>query len=421
MHPFVDHLHFPTSLALDDGGTIYVAESGLPFDGAPSGGAVSRVGPNGECMRLIEGLRAPVNGLVWHDGSLIISEGGDPGRISRLDLASGNRHTILDHLPGFGNYHVNMARVGPDRKLYFSQGAMTNSGVIGADSNDLAWLGEIRHNCDIPGYDVVPGEWVAVTRGPPPARSDVRTGPFARFGNVVPPGTRIAGKVPCTSAVMRCDLDGGNLELVAWGIRNAYGIGFLADGRLLATDQGADARGVRPISNCPDFLYEIVDGAWYGWPDFFGGAPVTDARFRCPLDDSPRFILLNHAELPAPQKALLEFEVNACAVKFAQVPAGVARFSGDLIVAQFGDERPMTGPPGPRVGRNLVRISTADWSVHPVPRLPFSRPIDIAFTPDGSNAYVVDFGAFEITPDKRIAAGAGTGRIWKLPATFMEE
>src|SRR5471032_1830285 len=143
MHAFVENLNFPTSVALDDADTIYIAESGLPFDGAPVGGSVWRIDADGGKTCLLRGLRAPVNGLTWHEGGLIISEGGYPGRISRLDLTTGAHSTIIDDLPGFGNYHTNMALVGPDSKLYFSQGAMTNSGVIGADSNDLAWLKKI--------------------------------------------------------------------------------------------------------------------------------------------------------------------------------------------------------------------------------------------------------------------------------------
>ena len=55
---------------------------------------------------------------------------------------------------------------------------------------------------------------------------------------------------------------------MAWGLRNAYGLGFLPDGRLIATEQSADARGSRPIGNAPDALYVVEQGAWYGWPDF---------------------------------------------------------------------------------------------------------------------------------------------------------
>jgi glucose/arabinose dehydrogenase len=421
MHAFVENLNFPTSIALDDADTVYIAESGLPFGGAPHGGSVSRIGADGSKTVLLAGLRAPVNGLTFHQGSLIISEGGHPGRISRLDLASGAHSVILDHLPGFGNYHTNMALVGPDGKLYFSQGAMTNSGVIGADSNDLAWLKKIQHNYDLPGYDITLAGFTATTPALDGAAGDtVHTGAFTSWGTVLPEGTAVAACLPCTSAVMRCGIDGSDLELVAWGVRNAYGLCFLDDGRLIATDQGADARGVRPISECPDFLYQIEAGGWYGWPDYYGGTPVTDARFRAPDGSLPGFVLRDHASLPPPRRALLDFAVNACAVKMAQVPAHFPSHQGELVVAQFGDERPMTGPPGRTAGRNLVRVSPSDWSLHDLPALPLSRPLDIVFCAHSATAYVVDFGHFEFRLDKSISATAASGRVWQLPANFME-
>ena len=215
---------------------------------------------------------------------------------------------------------------------------------------------------------------------------------------------------------MRCNLDGSDLELVAWGLRNPYGLTFLRDGRLLATEQGADARGSRPVWNCPDFLYEIHEGAWYGWPDFFGGQPITDDRFTRPDHTRQEFVLANHQELPPPRKPLMEFQVNACATKFVELQG---KYESTLLVALFGDERPLTGPAGAHVGRTLVRVSTSDWSLHETPPFPFMRPLDVAVDSSG-NLYVVDFGRFDIRPDKGIAAAAGSGCLWKFPLDFLE-
>ncbi len=418
MEVFADGLNFPTSLAQSPDGVLYVAESGLPFAGAPAGGVIWRLNHDGSRReRVLDGLRAPVNGLLWHEDALIVSEGGHPGRLLRFTPATGATVTLVDDLPGFGNYHTNMVAVGPDGKLYFSQGAMTNSAVMGPDSVDLAWLRELQHNADIPGYDITLAGISAASAG-----SDgvlVETGAFAPFGTVHPPGTPLQGKTPCTAAVMRCNADGSDLELVAWGLRNAYGLGFLPDGRLLATDQGADVRGVRPVWNCPDFLYQVKVGAWYGWPDYFGGLPIDHARFRAPDGSAQPFAIADHACLPAPERALVEFDINACAVKFAIIPAGHAH-AGDILVAQFGDERPMTGPAGPQVARDLVRVNTRDWTLHAVSIDGPLRPLDVAFSNDGCWIYVVDFGAFEFTANKRIDARAGSGRVWRIAATALE-
>src|SRR5689334_16705004 len=126
-------LSFPTSLTFDGDGVAYVAESGLPFGGAPPGGTVWRLAPDGTRAPIATGLRPPVNGLTFHDGGLYVSEAGHPARISRFEL-DGGQTVILDNLPGPGNYHTNMVAFGPDGKLYFSQGAMSNTAIIGLDA-----------------------------------------------------------------------------------------------------------------------------------------------------------------------------------------------------------------------------------------------------------------------------------------------
>lgn len=407
-----DGLSFPTSLTFDGDGTAYVAESGLPFGGAPPGGRIWRLDPDGGRSLLAEGLRPPLNGLVFHDGALIAS-GGDRGYITRVEL-DGSLHTILDGLPGPGNYHTNMVVPGPDGKLYFSQGALTNLGIVGLDAYELGWLRRLPHGHDIPGLAVELRGVVVETEDPldddPAARA--RTGAFSPFGSAHAAGTRLAPSVPCTAAIMRCAPDGSDLELVAWGVRNAYGMGFLPDGRLIVTDQGSDDRGSRPIGNVPDLLFEIREGAWFGWPDFIGGEPVTADRYVPTRGPRPDFVLANHGELPPPEAALLRFPVNTAAVKFDVAPAGASGIAGHLVIALFGDERPMTGPPGPRVGRCVVRVDPADWSLHPFAN-GFLRPIDVRFAPDGA-LHVLDFGDFEMREAGGLDARASSGCVWRL-------
>lgn len=411
-----DDFSFPTSVTQGDGGSLYVAESGLPFGGAAPGGRIWRLAPSGQRELIAAGLRPPVNGLTFHDGGLYVSEGGPPGRISRLEL-DGRQAVILDNLPGPGNYHTNMVAFGPDGKLYFGQGAMTNLGIIGLDAYELGWLRRLPHAHDIPGLDIVLTGVSVETPNPlvadPNAR--VRTGAFVPFGTPSEPGQRIAAELPCTAAVMRCNPDGSELELVAWGLRNAFALGFLPDGRLLAVDQGADDRGSRPVGNAPDLLYVVRPGAWYGWPDFIGGIPLTGAQFRPTRGPAPTMLLANHDELPAPEAPLLRFPPHVAAVKFAVAPHRAdLPWAGQLFVALFGDEAPMTAPAGPKVGRSVARIDPADWSLHPVIAEPLARPIDVQIADDGRSLLVVDFGQFEMTAERGVAAVAGSGKLWRI-------
>jgi glucose/arabinose dehydrogenase len=408
----VDGLSFPTSVTFDDAGRVFVAESGLPFGGAEPGGRIWCV-ESGDRWLVAGDLRAPVNGLVWHGGDLFVSEGGHPQGISKIG-PDGSRATVLEGLPGPGNYQLNMTAVGPDGKLYFSQGAMTNTAIVGLDSYEIGWLGRLPHAHDIPGYDVVLAGVNVETDDPVAAgdRQRTSTGAFSSFGTTTEAGQRISGEVPATAALMRCNLDGSDLELVAWGLRNAYGLLFLSDGRLLAVDQGADDRGSRPVGNVPDLLFEVEEGAWYGWPDFIGGTPMTDERFRPTRGPAPTAVLANHDTLPEPARALVEFPPHAAATKLDVAPPS-REWAGHLFVALFGDEAPMTAPPGPKVGRGVARVDPADWSLHPFLREGLNRPIDVRFDPTGQWLHIVDFGEFEMS-DQGLEAVPGTGKLWRL-------
>jgi len=205
---------FPTSVAFDDAGTLFVAESGLPFGGAQPGGRVWRLDGTGREL-VADGLRPPVNGLTAHEGALYVSEGGHPARIARID--DRGISPVIEGLPGPGNYHTNMCVFGPDGKLYFSQGAMTNAAIVGLDAYELGWLRRLPHAHDVPGLPVrltgVNAETPDPLAGEPERRT--LTGAFAPFGTPTKAGDRVPASVPCTAGILRCDPDGGGLELVA--------------------------------------------------------------------------------------------------------------------------------------------------------------------------------------------------------------
>jgi len=415
-----DGLSFPTSLSIGKDGSFYVAESGLAFDGASPGGRIWHLEFDGRRTLLAENLGAPVNGLTLQNDRLYVSEGGHPGRISHFDLRGRAQQVILDNLPSNGNYHTNMVAFGGDGKLYFSQGAMTNTGIIGLDAYELAWLRRLPHSYDLPGYDITLSGVNVETLNPLSGNKNTRTqtGAFSPFGERTKIGQRIAAQLPCTAAIMRCNEDGSELELVAWGLRNAYGLGFLPDGRLLAVDQGADDRGSRPVGDVPDMLFEVRKGAWCGWPDFIGDVPITDPRYRPKRGAAPTFLLANHNELPRPERPLLCFPPHAAAVKLDVAPQRVSAWVGQIFIALFGDEVPMTAASGPRVGRSVVRVDPVDWSLHPFVQDRLLRPIDVRFSPVDDSLYILDFGNFEMLADGAVNAEAKSGKLWRcrLPA-----
>jgi glucose/arabinose dehydrogenase len=423
-----DGFSFPTSLTFDDEGTAYVAEAGLPFSGAAPGGRIWRLAPGGGRELLADGLRPPVNGLTFHDGFLYVSEGGHPGRISRFDRA-GQQTTILDNLPGPGNYHTNMVAFGPDGKLYFSQGAMTNTGIVGLDAYELGWLRRLPHAHDLPGHDIVLAGVNVHTPSPLSAEpgAQTATGAFASFGTSTAAGQRIPAQLPCTAAVMRCNPDGSELELVAWGLRNPYGIAFHPDGRLFATEHGSDERGRRYILGDLEDFYEIVEGAWYGWPDFASGIRLDDPYWG-DGGQGREPVIAEHPD-PNPPKPFANFEVHAGPNGFDFCRDAAFGFEGDAFVALFGDIAPVTTRIMTPKGFKVVRVDmrskrVVDFAVNkiagPASKLPhegFERPSHCQFGPDGA-LYVVDWGEIEIAPERGgIRMQKGTGTLWRIRRT----
>lgn len=430
----VENLNFPTSIAARAGdtadGDLYIAESGLPWGSRnPTGGRVWKIHHDGSREPLRDGLGVPLNGLTWHPGTaqhdspqfaegFYLAEGGKPGKISHLGL-NGEYTPIRDKLPGGGNYQTCMVAVGPDARLYFAQGALTNAAIVGLDALQLGWLRHLPHPQDKPGFEIELTGLSVETDDPFHPGERAHTGAFAQFGERHPPGTRLPAELPCTAGLMSMQPDGSDLRLEAWGLRNAYGIGFLPDGRLIASEQGCNERGSRPIGHAPECLYEIKRGAWYGWPDFIAGRPVSADEFMTHGGDRPAFVLANHDQLPPLEKPLIELPVNASALKFAVIPKTASVWPGQLLLTLFGDERPLTGPEldakQKRPGRELVRIDPRDWSVHPLPGpAALKRPIDVHVSADGRHVHLLDFGHFEMTPDIQVDARPGSGCVWQI-------
>jgi glucose/arabinose dehydrogenase len=302
-----------------------------------------------------------------------------------------------------------MPVVGPDGFIYFSQGAMTNTGVVGLDAYEIGWLRRLPHAHDVPGHPVQLRGENFPTRDPL-SGGEASTGAFLPFGTESTFGQVIEPSLPCTASVMRCRADGSNLELVAWGLRNAFGMCLLPDGRLIAIDQGADDRGSRPVANAPDLLFEVVRGRWYGWPDFINGRPITSDEFLPERGPRPSFLLANHGALPGCETALMEFRPHSAATRLDLAIKGSVE--GLLVVALFGDERPMTAAPGERVGRCLVAVEPGRWTMRPLHTHRLARPIDVKCNPYDGRLYVVDFGHFEMT-STGIEATPGSGAVWR--------
>ncbi|GAA3398817.1 PQQ-dependent sugar dehydrogenase [Cryptosporangium minutisporangium] len=391
----------PSALAFGDDGAVYVADTRLRPERS---GRVWRLGEAGERTLLSGAFVPPITGLAFRGGSLWVSQGGPPGRISRLDPDGSVTHVLTD-LPG-GDHHVGEVTFGPDGKLYFGLGALTNTGIIGLDTLANGWQARQPAVLDVPGYDIVLRNVRVRTSDPhsDDPTTERLTGPFSPFGEVVQAdthilGARLWGWPLATAAVHRADPDGSGVELVCWGLRNPFGLRFLPDGRLIAIDQGADDRGSRPIGGVPDFLWEVRDAAWYGWPDYFGGRPVTDPAYR-PSDGSiPTFVLANHDELPRPERPLTAF------------PGGVSATALDVDPASAGRVVTVALETGPRsAGCAIVLVRTTDGAQHVLHTSAFADPVALRYHPADGALWIVDSGVSAASS----ADGRRRGRVLRV-------
>lgn len=417
----------PVHASFDPEGNVYVTESGHKSESPPR---LLRVDPlTGEKRLIVEltGERAiatgAATGSAWYDGALYLA---NTDSVLRVDPGSGAITELVTGLPGLGDHQTNHPVVGPDTRLYWGQGCVTNLGVVGADNFGYEWLATHPEVHDVPGGEIVlAGRNYRVPNVLGNPLATVESGAYSPFGMPTQPGQRIAGQSKASGAVLSCALDGSDLRVVAWGLRNPYGVAFHPDGRLFVTEHGSDERGARWIIGDPDDFYEIHDGAWYGWPDFASGIPLDDPHWG--EGGTGREPVLAEFPDPNPPKPVASFETHAAANGFAFSPGGDFGFGGQAFVALFGDLAPVTTPRQVvPAGFKVVRVdpdtgTIADFAVNrvqgPASKLfhgGFERPSHCAFGPDGA-LYVVDFGEIKIAPEKGgIRMKQGTGTLWRI-------
>jgi glucose/arabinose dehydrogenase len=422
VEPVATGLTFPTGVTFDQDGRPCVVESGYAYGEVWTKPRLLRLDDGGHSTELaVGGRNGPWTGVSFHDGNFYVAEGGEleGGRILRIS-PDGKVTVLISNLPSFGDHHTDGPVFGPDGWLYFGQGTASNSGIVGEDNAKFGWLRRHPDFHDIPGDDVVLTGRNVKTKDVVGHRGKQSTGAFLPFGTPSTPGEVIKGQVVCSGSVLRIRPDGGDPERVAWGFRNPFGLAFLGD-RLFVSDNGYDQRGSRPVWGAPDFLWSVEKGNWYGWPDFCGGVPLTDKRFKT----KGGFVIQNHPSRP-PQP-IASFGVHSSADGFDFSRNAAFGHPGEAFVALFGDEAPAVGKVLNPVGAKVVRVNIEngvieDFAVNkgrkdgPASKVGgggLERPVAARFNPAGDALYVVDFGV--MTHDKKGAHPVpGTGVLWRI-------
>lgn len=200
------------SLAFDPGGALYVAR---PAQGrvdvladADGDGLMDAPRP------FAEALDTPF-GLAYHEGALYVTGAGKVYRLRDLDGdgRADARAVLIDDLPAGAGYWTNSVGVGPDGRLYVSQGASCDA-------------------CE---------------------EADPRRG-----------------------AILSYALDGSDARVIARGLHNPIDFAWHpVTGELWATESSRHMDKADDLP--PDELNRIAPGAHYGWPFCYGDRVVDAA------------------------------------------------------------------------------------------------------------------------------------------------
>ena len=299
------------------------APDGTLFVGSKSG-EVYAVRPNGETLTVTRGLNMPV-GLDYYEGDLYISSLSEIVKIENvLANLDGNPrpHVLIDTLPRDRHHGWKFIKIGPDRKLYVPVGAPCNT-------------------CK---------------------QEDERY-----------------------ASILRMNLDGSDLELVASGVRNTVGFDWHPEtGELWFTDNGRDMMG---DDIPPDELNRAPRaGLHFGFP-YLHGASVRDPRF---WDDRPTGVEFQLPEYEFPA------HVAALGMRFYTANQFPEEYRGGVFVAEHGSWN-RSEKIGYRVsflrlrGNRVVeyRIFAEGWLEG---QSSWGRPADVEIGPDGA-LYVADDSA----------------------------
>lgn len=419
IEPVVWNLTAPDSVTFDDNGNMYIGEAGYPFTNIPVVPRILKMEPNGNLSVFVDNkLNSPIVDIAFHDGLIYVSH---RGKISTINTTNGQVDDLIIGLHQNGDHGNNQIAFSPDgKRFFFGTGSATNSGVVGGDN--FRWYSSIPGVPDVPAKDVtLAGHNFETSNLLTAEKNDnATTGAFVPFNTPTTPGQVVKGQLKCTSCILSANLDGTDLKLVGWGLRNPSGLAFNEDGRLFAANHGADERGSRPIANDNDQLFEIKlnETAFYGWPDFLGnGEPVTDAKFQIKNLPPLQFVMQNHPPLEKPLVLLEPVHTAVIQMAFGNKSFG---FDGAAFVAQIGSHAP---PPGTTVGQNVVHVNIDNKTVSDFISLKnpttLFRPTDIEFNKEGTAMYIVDWGNLrEPGPGDTIP---NSGIVWKVTPTTAKK
>lgn len=438
VEPVMVGFSFPTDICFGEDGTIFVSEGGSSWPTRPYMPArIIVIKPSGETEKIKLDIQAGPRGVSYYKGKLYISaKGGYHTRFYSYDLETGELKIVVDGIPSGGWHEPGGPVFGPDGLMYFGQGSVSQQGVSlpPGFTVDLAKHPFVH---DVPGEDVtLTGNniWSRDPRLPYPFL--VETGAYKPFGVPAEKGEKIKGAIKCSSGVWRSKPDGSEMELLAWGIRNPYGMAINEAGELYVSDNDFEDKGERAIANDPDRIWHIQNAkephgsikkpSWYGFPDICGdGLPAWHEKHLPSKGKAAKPLLENPPEWAGPA-AFLE-EPHSCMTKMDFCKSETFGHKGELFACEWGTLAPLNTPDPKSLTRGfkVIRVDVEKGTAEPFFKNnhegPASfedsggleRPVSCKFSPDGKSLYVLDFGVVRVT-NSLMMSYAHTGVLWKI-------
>lgn len=206
--------------------------------------------------------------IACYNNDIIIAT---DNRVLLYDINTEQYRELINDLPNNGlNYKTNI--ILDEEYLYISIGSNTNSGVV--DENNK-------------NEDKASFEWEVTGIG------YNNNYAFMPFGERSIEGQKVKESVLSNASILRYDLNSNEFITYATGIRNVEGLAVNSIGKLTAIVGGMEDSGVRAVKDDVDYIYDIKERTWYGWPDFSGGDPITSPRFSDGTNKLS-FVIANH-------------------------------------------------------------------------------------------------------------------------------
>ncbi len=330
-------------------------------------GAQLRVPDGFEVSLFAEGLQHPRAMVVAADGAVFVTE-ANVGQVTRLvDQDGDGRAESVTRFAG--DFRLPSGIAVHDGDLYI------------ADERAVWWLGAATENAIAEGRRPITragalgdagGHWTRMLRFSPDGKN--------LFVSIGSEGNLDEEPLPRAS-IQRFDLVSGEQTLYAAGLRNPIGLAFLpGTDRLFTVVNERDGMGDGLV---PDYLTEVQEGGFYGWPYAYLGAH-PDPKFGDIRPDLVSATLAPEVLFAAHSAAL-----DLVFYDGAQFPED---YRGDAFVALHGSWNAAT-PTGYKIARvhfedgkptgSYETFVAGFWTEGQTPARVWGRPAGLALTHEG--------------------------------------